>query len=271
MRTQVRWLPLLILFLVSLMLTGSAGCSWWGHRTLNPQVSSSPQALLERAHAAFQNGDYNRAANLFKSFVFRYPTDPRVDEAQFFLAECYFRQQDYDQAIAEYSFLVENFPQSPYRERAELRLAESYYRKAPSPELDQTDTETAIRQLRRFLSRYPNSPYADTARKLLAQAKEKLAEKMLIAIRTYRNLEAWRAERLYIRLLEREYPQTTARWWARYYLAEYYIQQDQPDSAYTVIHDIVAREKELPHKLVRKTKELGLKYGLWPFRRPRTS
>ncbi len=228
-------------------------------------------ALLERAHQAFRQGDYGHAAELFKSFVFRYPTDPRVDEAQFYLAESYFRLRDYDQAIAEYSFLVENFPQSAFRERAELRMAEAYFRKAPPPELDQTDTETAIREFRRFLAHYPNSPLADTARRLLAQAKERLAEKMLIAIRTYRNLEAWRAERLYIRLLEREYPQSTARWWARYYLAEYYIQQDQPDSAYTVIHEIIGREQDLPPKLVRQTKILGLKYGLWPFRRPRSS
>jgi len=234
-------------------------------------LESSPKALLNRAHTLFEQGHYQEAAEIYKGFVFRYPTDPRVDEAQFFLAECYFRQRDYDQAIAEYSFLLDNFPQSRYRQRAELRMAEAYLRKAPPPELDQTDTETALRQLRRFIARYPHSPLADTARQLLSQAKEKLAEKMLIAIRTYRNLEAWDSERLYIRLLEREYPQTTARWWARYYLAEYYIYQGQADSAYTVIHDIVAREKDLPRSLVRKTKELGLKHGLWPFRRSQPS
>ncbi len=244
----------------------SSGCRTW-HRSPSPVQERSPQALLERAHDLFRQGKYDRAADLFKAFVFRYPTSPRVDEAQFYLAECYFRRKDYDQAIPEYSFLVENFPQSPYRARAELRMAEAYLRKAPPPELDQTDTETAIRQFRRFLARYPDSPLADTARLLLQQAKEKLAEKMLIAVRTYRNLEAWTSERLYIRLLEQEYPQTEARWWARYYLAEYYIQQGQADSAYTVIHNLIEQEDALPPKLVRKTKELGLKYGLWPFRR----
>ncbi len=270
MQTLTRWIPVpLLLVLLGLLPLGAPGCRW--QRAATPSGSSSPQDLLNQAHTLFEQGQYARAAEQYKQFVFRYPTDPRVDEAQFYLAECYFRLKDYDQAIAEYSFLVDNFPRSGLRPRAELRMAEAYLRKAPPPELDQTDTETALRQFRRFITRYPDSPLADTARQLLQQAKEKLAEKMLIAIRTYRNLEAWASERLYIRLLEREYPHTTARWWARYYLAEYYIQQGQSDSAYTVIHDLVARERELPRRLVRKTKELGLKYGLWPFRRTPSS
>ncbi len=232
-------------------------------------IPNTPEALFQQAQELYQKGEYSRAAQLFQQFIFRYPTSGLADDAQFYLAESYFRQKDYDQAIIEYRFLIDNFPSMNYVPKAELRIAEAYLRKSPPPELDQTDTEQAIRLFRRFLARYPDSPLADTARLLLAQAKEKLAQKMLIAAVTYRNLKMYDAEKFYLDLLLREYPESQAAWQAKYYLAEYYLVQNQPDKATPLIYEIIEDSNASP-SLIRKAKILGLKYRIWPFKKLET-
>lgn len=233
-------------------------------------MPDNPTALFEQAQAFYRQGNYTRAAELFQQFIYRYPTSGLADDAQFYLAESYFHAGDYDQAIVEYRFLIDNFPSMDYVPRAELRIAESYLRKSPPPELDQTDTEQAIRMLRRFLARYPDTPLADTARTLLKQAKEKLARKMLIAAITYRNLKMYEAEKFYLDLLLREYPESQAAWEAKYYLAEYYLVQNQPDQATPLIYEIIEDSHASPD-LIRKAKILGLKYRIWPFKKLQAS
>lgn len=229
-------------------------------------IPDSPTTLFEQAQALYRQGKYTRAAELFQRFIYRYPTSGMADDAQFYLAESYFHAKDYDQAIIEYRFLIDNFPSMEYVPKAELRIAEAYLRKSPPPELDQTDTEQSIRLFRRFLARYPDSPLADTARALLRQAKEKLAQKMLIAAVTYRNLKMYEAEKFYLDLLLREYPESRAAWQAKYYLAEYYLLQNDPDQATPLIYEIIEDSNASP-SLIRKAKILGLKYRIWPFKK----
>ncbi len=223
------------------------------------------QSLFEAAMEYFNNGKYDRAEELFKRFTYTYPTSGLADDAQFYLAESYYRQKDFEQAIMEYGFLIETFPASEYRQKAELRIAESYLKKSPNIELEQEDTKTAIRRLRRFIAKYPDSPLSDTAKILLNAAKEKLAQKMLVAIRTYRNLREYNAEKFYIGLLLKEYPKTSAYWEAKYYLAELLLREGKLDDASKIIDEIIDNA-DSRDGIVRKAKILGLKYGVWPFR-----
>lgn len=224
-----------------------------------------PQSLYEAAMEYYMKGSYDRAEELFKKLTYTYPTSGLADDAQFYLAESYYRQEDYEQAIIEYGFLIETFPASEYGQRAELRIAESYLKKSPNIELEQADTKTAITRLRRFIARYSNSRLADTAKILLRMAKEKLARKMLVAIKTYRNLKEYDAERFYIDLLLKEYPKTSAYWEAKYYLAELLLKEGKLNDGSEVIYEII-ENADTKDGIVRKAKILGLKYGVWPFK-----
>ena len=83
--------------------------------------------LLDRAQAAWDNGDYTRAAEYYEQFINENPRNEQVSFARFRAATIYHRDlKKYDRAIEHYIHLVEDFPKSPDRLDARMRLAECY-------------------------------------------------------------------------------------------------------------------------------------------------
>jgi outer membrane assembly lipoprotein YfiO len=218
-------------------------------------VYETPGEQFDAALLAFERGKYSEALEGFKRVLYEFPTGPYTDDAQYYLGECYLKMKDYDLAKDEFRFLIDNFPTSEYVERATLGLAKCYMYKNPDPSKDQSDTKEAISILRRFLSRYPDSPLRGEAKTLLKKAKNRLAEKMLIAAKTYKSLGAYEAEKFYLQLLIKEFPNSDVIWEAKYMLGEVLLRLGEVDSAMKNLREIVA-SVDAPTQIKEKAKNL---------------
>jgi tetratricopeptide (TPR) repeat protein len=83
--------------------------------------------VLDRAQAAWDNGDYARAAEYYEQFISENPRNEQVSFARYRAATIYYRDlRKYDRAIEHYIHLIEDFPKSPDLLDARMRLAECY-------------------------------------------------------------------------------------------------------------------------------------------------
>jgi tetratricopeptide (TPR) repeat protein len=94
---------------------------------LTSTTACSRGELLDRAQAAWDNGDYAKAAEYYEQFMSENPQNEQVSFARYRAATIYHRDlKKYDRAIEHYIHLIEDFPKSPELLDARLRLAECY-------------------------------------------------------------------------------------------------------------------------------------------------
>lgn len=87
----------------------------------------SRQALLDQAQAAWDGGDYEKAAERYEEYLKRTPQGERAELARLKAATiCRRDLKQYDRAIQHYLHFLEDFPKSPEIYPARLSLAECY-------------------------------------------------------------------------------------------------------------------------------------------------
>jgi TolA-binding protein len=68
--------------------------------------------LLREAERALEGKDYGRARRLFRTYLSRYPGDPKEPEVRFKIGQTLFSERDYRSALGEFYWLVQNAPQN---------------------------------------------------------------------------------------------------------------------------------------------------------------
>lgn len=68
--------------------------------------------LLKAAERALEAKDYARSRRLFRTYLSRYPGDPKEPEVRFKIGQTLFSERDYRSALGEFYWLVQNAPQS---------------------------------------------------------------------------------------------------------------------------------------------------------------
>jgi TolA-binding protein len=68
--------------------------------------------LLREAERALETKDYGRARRLFRTYLSRYPGDPKEPEVRFKIGQTLFSERDYRSALGEFYWLVQNAPES---------------------------------------------------------------------------------------------------------------------------------------------------------------
>lgn len=132
-------------------------------RPADGQVATAPPAsadeLYSTALTAYARQGYDQAITAFRIFLLQNPRDPRVPDAQFWLADSYFSQQRYAEAIPEYEAVVRQYPGS---------------RRAPAALYRQAQARLALgdrngcQSLRDLIERFPQAREAAQARETLA-------------------------------------------------------------------------------------------------------
>jgi len=85
------------------------------------------RGVLDQAQAAWDQGDYNKAASLYEEFISSNKGKDTVKPVQFKLANIYFYNlKQYERAIQHYVAIVEDDPSSPNVDSAKVRIAECY-------------------------------------------------------------------------------------------------------------------------------------------------
>lgn len=128
--------------------------------------TSLPQdqyAQYQSALDSFKAGNYSQAANLFQTFLARYPKSNLDVQARYFLGSAQFAQGDYKSALVTQRDLAKDYPDSPRAPDALLSMA--------SAQLELKAIPNAKKTLSELIARYPNSAAANSAKTRLEALK----------------------------------------------------------------------------------------------------
>ena len=92
---------------------GGKGAAATGQTTATavPAKSDVSEAqLYADARKAYDNGDLDKARQLFQKLIKEFPKSKNVDNAQFWIGESYYREKWYERAILEYQTVIEKYP-----------------------------------------------------------------------------------------------------------------------------------------------------------------
>ncbi len=132
--------------------------------TLPPNLS--PQEVYNMARSDYLKGNFQLAIQGFTMYKEHFPDSPLVDNAQYWIGECYFSQESYEDAISQFNDLILNYPQGD-------KIAAAYLKKGFSlANLGRADEALAVLKL--LVNKFP---LEDEAK--IAQQKIQELEKLL--------------------------------------------------------------------------------------------
>ncbi|MCP4445896.1 MAG: tetratricopeptide repeat protein [Myxococcales bacterium] len=89
-----------------------------------PKVQDASELYAEGMRA-FRANDYNKAREIFRKLVIKYPGHEKADDAQFNRGQTYFVQKNYKSALEEFQSVFDKFPQSSLADDSIFRAGES--------------------------------------------------------------------------------------------------------------------------------------------------
>jgi tol-pal system protein YbgF len=137
--------------------TGQGG----GGEQLLSGAAGGADELWNVAQNQLGRGSLNSASRAFEQFIADNPSDERVPEAHFFLADILVQQDELEEALAAFQEIQELFPTAP-------RVPDALYRIAVLQE-ELGDPEAAKATLERIMNTYPDAPIAMLARDKLRE------------------------------------------------------------------------------------------------------
>jgi TolA-binding protein len=124
------------------------------------------EALWKESQTRLAGGMREDARRFLRSFIQRFPSDPRASQAQLQVGQSFAQEFKYGLAVAEYLAVMSRFSRSPEVPEAMWQLGEAYVAMKYC-----TDAKAIFLDLSK---RYPKSPRA-------AQVKERLRDIQKIA------------------------------------------------------------------------------------------
>ena len=169
------------------------------------------EAKYKAAMEYYEQGNYDRALQLFDVMQAYYRTKPEGETIAYLTAECYYHKEDYIIASSYYKRFVSKYPFSQHAEEALYKSATCYYIISPKITLDQSDTYTAISEYQNFIDVYPQSPKVAEANGRIDTLRMKLEEKEYDICRLYFKMEEYQAAITTYEAFLREHPTTAYR------------------------------------------------------------
>lgn len=131
-----------------------------------PAVAARPvgsdQQNYDAAFALLQTRKYPEAQAAFEAFLSQFPTSPRADNAQYWLAETHYVRGQYNEALPVFRKVIEQYPQSAKVPDALLKIGFS--------QIELGDRAAARTSLQEVMRQYPDT----TAARLASQRLDRL-------------------------------------------------------------------------------------------------
>lgn len=121
------------------------------------------EELYKQGLGLYNSREYQKAREIFKSIIENFPEGKYVDNAHYWMGECYYSENNFLAAIDEYGIVIEKFPKSPKRPAAILKAGMAFQ------ELKRKKDARAF--YLRVINEYPKSEQAAIARKKLDRLK----------------------------------------------------------------------------------------------------
>lgn len=146
-----------------------------GQRFMAQENRVSAHLLLATSH--FNQGNYDRALDLFASFRQNYPASPHVPECWLYEGWAHRQQGDYADALRSWKKLIAQYPAGPEAQEGQIQIGLLYFQARKY--------KNAINEFTAFLTRWPKSPLASEALWLMAQTYYN-SQQDAMAIKAYR-------------------------------------------------------------------------------------
>jgi len=121
-----------------------------------PSLPEDKEQLWSQAAGRMQSGQRDEGRRFYRSFIQRFPTDPRAAQAYLALGQSYVGEGKHANAAAEFQKVLDTYPQSPEVPEAMWQLSSSFLQLKFCADAKALLTDLA--------KRYPRSPRANDAR-----------------------------------------------------------------------------------------------------------
>jgi outer membrane protein assembly factor BamD len=212
--------------------------------------------LFERGTEALDKRKWLTAREYFRELSDTYPQTTYRADAKLGIADTYLGEgtaESYVLALNEYREFLAFYPTHKRADYAQYKLGMTHFYQMHGPDRDQTQTKEAIRELATFVQRYPNSPLIEEGKQQLRAAQDRLSRHEYgVGYTYYRARWCPGAVSRFTAILEND-PQYTYRDAVYFYLAECYMQAQQPAQALPY-YDKLMKEFEQSEFLERARK-----------------
>ncbi len=176
----------LLAILTILMLTLTATAKKNEYKAI--MKSGDNNLKYEYAITCFNNKQYKKTIELLEDIQQYFRGTETAQSITYYLAQSYIKRKDYESAIHYLESYIATYLRGDYLEECNYMLAYCHYKMSPEYELDQTSTYAAIEQLEKCLILFPYNEKAADAKTMLAEMKDKLAQRELSNATLYYNL-----------------------------------------------------------------------------------
>jgi tol-pal system protein YbgF len=120
--------------------------------------------VYKEANDAYAKGDAKEARRQFELILKEFPTSQYVENAQYWIGECYYKEEDYDNAILAFEELIRKNPESSKTPAALLKQGYSFYN------IGERNIGKDV--LEKLVKKFPDSEEARLAKKRLEGSME---------------------------------------------------------------------------------------------------
>ena len=164
--------------------------------TLSPLSAQTASQLFKEGRDAFSDKLFSRSIESFREFIKTYPSDPRVDQADYMIGVSLFYLKKFNQTISHFGRYEREYPGSAYLRRIHYWKGLSYY--------GQENYRSAIGELKKQSEIREELYFRQKSLQLLGYSYEK-TEEFSLAAESYRKLyELSPGEQLAALALERQ-------------------------------------------------------------------
>jgi outer membrane protein assembly factor BamD len=235
--------PLLALALV--LGCGSSRVSLTGEM----KYGKTAEENFQYAEEELKDGNETEAVKFFEYVRTKYPFSRFAALAELRLADMKYDEDRWIEAADAYSEFLKLHPTHEQADRAAVRVGLAHWNDAPgdlflfppSHEKDQVSVRLAATELQNFLERFPNSKFRPEAEKVLAQARQRLADHEWYVAQFYAKRKLWAGAAGRLETLVRDYPGTPHEQDALMRLAEVYVKMDERFRAQQALQQLIVK------------------------------
>ena len=144
-----------------------------------PGNNAPDQFLFQRATDAVMRQRWLDARKYFQQIVDNYPQSALRPDSKLGVGDTYLNEGgDANLVLAENEFkeFITFYPTNARVDYAQYKLAMTHYRRMKAPERDQTETIAAVHEFEVFFDRYPNSMLTPEVRGKWREARSRLSQ-----------------------------------------------------------------------------------------------
>lgn len=167
----------------------------------------------------FNQGKFQKAAQLFESLSVLTNGTSREDTVRYYWGLSNYRDKDYYTAETNFNKFLEVFPRSPFAYEATFLRLDCLYRQTYRYELDQMPTHAAIAAIKQYLSDAPGNVHTDVCNNMLKDLYGRLDKKAYENAKLYYRMEDYQAARVAFRNVLKENAENMYREEILYYTA----------------------------------------------------